>query len=270
MGDLIYRLLLFLNSSKSNDINHSIAITLLRNVSIIPNMSINKLSDLCYTSPAAITRFCHKLGYTNFIEFKENIKININNYNEDLMKTKAINYDINRTDLLDNMSNEIVNEVNAFKQSIDLKLVDHIIELIYSYKNVCIFGTQYSQLMAQNLQGRLASLSKIIYHANDVQEQEKLASSMDESSLAILISPTGRFTIYHERLWNAIENSSATLVVITENENPKYTNRSNYIVYLPKRETTCEYIQAHTYELNFLVEYIYLRYGVLYKNGALT
>lgn len=32
MGDLIYRLLLFLNSSKENDINYNIAITMLRNI----------------------------------------------------------------------------------------------------------------------------------------------------------------------------------------------------------------------------------------------
>lgn len=266
MGDLIYRLLLFLNSSKSNDINHSIAITLLRNVRIIPNMSINKLADLCYTSPAAITRFCHKLGYSSFIEFKENMKININNYNQSLIKPREINYDINREDLLNNMSKEIADEINSFKNTVDLKLIDSIIELIYSSKNVYIFGTQYSQLMAQNLQNNLARLSKLIYHANDVQEQEKLAAEMDDSSLAILISPTGRFTIYHERLWKKIEASSATLVVITEQENPKYTNRSNYIIYLPKREATTEYIRAHTHDLSFLIEYIYLRYGILYKN----
>ncbi|VYU12760.1 SIS domain-containing protein [Clostridium tertium] len=266
MGDLIYRLLLFLNSSKSNDINYSIAITMLRNVRIIPNMSINKLADLCYTSPAAITRFCHKLGYSSFIEFKENIKININSYNKGLMKPRAINYDVDRNDLLNNMSNEIIDEVESFKNSIDLKLVDSIIELIYSTKNVYIFGTQYSQLMAQNLQNHLASLSKLLYHATDVQEQEKLAAEMDESSLAILISPTGRFTIYHERLWKKIEASPATLVVITEQENPKYTKRSNYIIYLPKRESKSEYIKTHTYDLNFLIEYIYLRYGILYKN----
>ena len=69
MGDLIYRLLLFLNSSKENDINYNIAITMLRNIRSIPEMSINKLADICFTSPAAITRFCHKLGYSNLIEF---------------------------------------------------------------------------------------------------------------------------------------------------------------------------------------------------------
>lgn len=266
MGDLIYRLLLFLNSSKENDINYNIALTMLRNVRIISNMSINKLADLCYTSPAAITRFCHKLGYSNFIEFKENIKININSYNEGLMKPKSISYEISREDMINNMSLEIINEIETFKSFVDLKVVDRVVELIYTCDNVCIFGTQYSQLMAQDLQRKLANLSKIIYNANDVQEQERLASELDENSLAILISPSGRFTLYHERLWKKIESSSATVVVITENEHPYYTKRSDYIIYLPTKNDSNEYIQNHRYDLNYLIEYIYTRYGSMYKN----
>lgn len=266
MGDLIYRLLLFLNSSKENDINYNIAITMLRNVRSIPDMSINKLADLCFTSPAAITRFSHKLGYSNFIEFKENIKINIGYYNEGLMNPKAISYDLSREDILTNMSLEIINQIETFKSSVDLKVVDRVVELIFNSNNVCIFGTLFSQLMAQDLQRKLANLSKLIYHANDVQQQENLADGLDENSLAILISPTGRFTLYHERLWKKIESSPATVVVITEQHKTEYEKRSDYIIYLPPRNDSNEYVQNHRYDLSYLIEYIYTRYGNLYKN----
>ncbi|MGY5237641.1 MurR/RpiR family transcriptional regulator [Clostridium tertium] len=267
MGDLIYRLLLFLNSSKENDINYNIAITMLRNIRSIPNMSISKLADLCFTSPAAITRFCHKLGYSNFIEFKENIKINIGHYTKGLMKPKAMHYDLTREDILNNMSLEIINEIETFKSFIDLKVIDRVVELIFNSNNVCIFGTQFSQLMAQELQRKLVNISKLIYHANDVQEQERLADELDENSLAILISPTGRFTLYHERLWRKIEKSSATVVVITEQHKPEYMKRSDYIIYLPPRNDSNEYVQNHRYDLSYLLEYIYIRYGSMYKNS---
>ena len=76
MGDLIYRLLLFLNSSKDEDINYTIATTMLHNINHISNMQINKLADICYTSPAAISRFCRKLGYSNLSEFKKSALFN--------------------------------------------------------------------------------------------------------------------------------------------------------------------------------------------------
>ncbi|MDZ5010444.1 SIS domain-containing protein, partial [Clostridium perfringens] len=139
---------------------------------------------------------------------------------------------------------------------------------IFNSTNVCIFGTQFSQLMAQELQRKLVKLSKLIYHANDVQEQERLADELDENSLAILISPTGRFTLYHERLWKKIESSSSKVVIITEKEKPEYIRRSDYIIYLPPRNDSNEYVQNHRYDLSYLIEYIYVRYGSLYSSNS--
>ena len=42
------------------------------------------------------------------------------------------------------MAKEIYREIDSFKEKIDLKILDRVIELIYSSNNVCIFGTQYS------------------------------------------------------------------------------------------------------------------------------
>ena len=78
MGDLIYRLLLFLNDSREETLNYTIALTMIRNIREIPNMTINKLADMCYTSPAAISRFCRKLGYSSLSEFKKALSISIN------------------------------------------------------------------------------------------------------------------------------------------------------------------------------------------------
>lgn len=266
MGDIIYRLLLFLNSRKNEDLDYTIATTMLHNIKDIPNMSINKLADICYTSPAAITRFCRKLGYSNLSEFKQSTQFNINSYDLGLMRPKAINFSLAREDLLKNMYTEVYKEINSLIENIDFKIVDMVINLIFSSPNVSIFGTQYSQLMAQDLQRRLVNVGKIINHANDVQEQEKLAEDLTEGSLAILISPTGRFPIYHERLWKKIKESSAIVVIITGAKNDEYLKRGNYILSLPSSENSNLYIQPYRYSLCYLIEYLYIRYGSLYAN----
>lgn len=272
MGDLVYRLLLFLNSSKNEDINYTIATTILHNINHISDMNINKLATICYTSPAAISRFCRKLGYSNLSEFKKSALINRSIYGVgSTLHAKGMHLNISRENILDNMSQEIENEILSVKNSLDLKLVDSVIELIFSTPNVSIFGTQFSQSMAQELQRKLVIVGKLIYHAIDVQEQEKLAQSLTDNSLAILISPSGRFTLYHEKLWNKIKNSKATLVIITEDKpdqfiNIEYKNRANYIIHLPRKKEPSIYIDSHRYALTYLIEYIYLRYGSLYMN----
>ena len=40
---------------------YTICYQVLNNIEKIPNISINELADLCYTSPATISRFCKAL-----------------------------------------------------------------------------------------------------------------------------------------------------------------------------------------------------------------
>lgn len=264
MGDLIYRLLLFLNDSREESLNYTIASTMIHNIKDIPNMSINKLADICYTSPAAISRFCRKLGYSSLSEFKEYLSISLNNQNTIFSKPKGVKDNRNREEILATMFSEINNELLLTKEGLDLKVIDTVLELIYKYDNVCIFGTLFSQLMAQNLQIKLAGLGKLLNIATDVQAQEKLAENLNEKSLAILISPTGRFIIYHERLWNKIKSSNAKIVTITENKDNAYKNNSDYIIYLAESKYNNLYASSNNYSLQLLIEYMFARYADIY------
>ena len=162
------------------------------------------------------------------------------------------------------MHAEISKELLATKNSLDLKLVDRVLELIYSCDHICIFGTLFSQLMAQDLQTKFANLGKLIHIATDVQAQEKLAENLTPNSLAILISPSGRFIIYHKRLWDKIKNSNATIVSVTEDRDNKYKNTSDYIIYLAKSEYNNLYANENNHSLSLLIEYIFVRYADLY------
>ena len=67
------------------------------------------------------------------------------------MKAKEIFLNTSREYILNNMSSEIDQEILSIKNSLDLKIVDLVIEIIFSTPNVSIFGTQFSQLIAQEL-----------------------------------------------------------------------------------------------------------------------
>ena len=264
MGDLIYRLLLFLNDSREATLNYTIALTMIHNIKDIPNMTINKLADICYTSPAAISRFCRKLGYSSLSEFKEHLAVSLENHNKSYYKPKGLKENRSREEILSMITNEITTELSQINSSFDLKLIDIVIDLIYSKKHVCIFGTLFSQLMGQNLQIKFANLGKVIHIATDVQAQEQLAETLNQNSLAILLSPTGRFVLYHERLWEKIQNSESTIVTVTEARDNAYKDKSDYIIYLPESNYANLYIPNNNHSLMLLIEYIFIRYTDLY------
>lgn len=267
MGDLIYRLLLFLNDSRDETLNYTIALTMLHNIKDIPDMTINKLADLCYTSPAAISRFCRKLGYSSLSEFKKYLAISLNNHDKGLYRPKGLTVKREREEILSILNSEICEDISICKHNFDLKLIDRFVELIYSSNHICIFGTLFSQLMCQHLQTNFANLGKLLNIATDVQAQQKLAESLTPTSLAILISPTGRFVVYHDKLWSSIKDSNSKIVTITENRENGYKNDSDYIIYLPPSEYKNEYASNNNYSLMLLIDYIFIRYADLYTNN---
>lgn len=267
MGDLVYRLLLFLNSSKEDTINYTIATTMISNLKEIPNMNINKLADICYTSPAAISRFCRKLGYSNLAEFKKNISRSLNSFKLGFLKPKGLQCYTSREDILESMTNDVKSEIENVVSNMDLIQVDTLINLIHQKNRVVFFGTQFSQLISQDFQMSLATTGKISEVASDVLDQETLADSLNKDCLAILISPTGRFKIYHERLWNKIKNSEATVFIITENTGNDYKDRADHFLYYGSCNENYKFCSATKYSLTFLLEYVFTRYcHVYYKN----
>lgn len=264
MGDLIYRLLTFINRSKDDTINYTIATTMLSNLKEIPHMNINKLADICYTSPAAISRFCRKLGYSNLAEFKGNLSTSLVSYKNGFLKPKGLQSYSSREEILNSMLVDVKSEIDTCMSNIDLIEIDNLVNLIHQKNRVVFFGTQFSQLMAQDFQLSLATTSKISDVAIDVLDQEKLAESLTSDCLAILISPTGRFIHYHERLWNKIKESNATVFIITENTGNKYKDRADHILYYGSCNEDYAFCSATKYSLTFLLEYIFTRYCHLY------
>ena len=60
----------YVNGQYKKDTNYDIALALLTHYSVIPEKTINELSELCFVSPASISRFVKLIGFHSFQEFK--------------------------------------------------------------------------------------------------------------------------------------------------------------------------------------------------------
>ena len=75
--DMLYILMTYVNISTNQDMYYTIAHTVLTNLNKIPTIGINELADLCYTSPATISRFCKDINCKNFAAFKHELALAI-------------------------------------------------------------------------------------------------------------------------------------------------------------------------------------------------
>ena len=138
MGSITLRLLEYINDAPKKDINYEIALTLLNNFDKVKKMNITEISELCYVSPATISRFCRMIGFSNFSEFKtvSNIKFSLeNDYSRELLTT-------GREDIkaaFKNYTNSLMENMNYVLDNINYDDIDYIAKKIYETEKVAFF-----------------------------------------------------------------------------------------------------------------------------------
>ena len=81
MRSAYYQLINYLNTAKERDVFYYAASTILEHIDQIPNLSIGQVADLCFASPATISRLVRKLNFESFNEFKQEVIRSISDIN---------------------------------------------------------------------------------------------------------------------------------------------------------------------------------------------
>lgn len=267
MEDIIYRLLLLLNNSKENDIYHTIARTIVEDIKNIPQMNINKLAQDCYTTPSSVTNFCKKLGYSGFVEFKEYTEKVLNNYG--IKNSHKINQ-MSRENLAkpntDNLLDKVIKDISLANETIDYRMVDKLVDLIYSHKNIAMFGTHMSLALTNGIQTDFFLLGKYINIWSDAKEQFINARELDSSYLVIVLSPSGRFLIQAREIIHKLRENKVNMVFITGQQQDSHINENAVNIYMSRGKDSNKYYMTDRYALLYTLDYILLKYSEKYGN----
>ena len=83
MRSAFYNLINFINMTNVHDVYWGAAKKILQNIYQIPQSTITEVADMCYVSTATISRLCRKLNYESFADFKNDVTMNLNFFNQD-------------------------------------------------------------------------------------------------------------------------------------------------------------------------------------------
>ena len=266
VGEVIYRLLFFVNSNKEKDVYYTIAWTMLQNIKEVPRLNINQLADMCYTSTSTISRFIKKLGYESFGDFKEKVELVLGYYKRDISFHPDFGEksDIDPSSMVKNFYGVINNHLKETCNNLDIRKLDKLLELIYQHKKINFFGMQFSQYMSMEIQAKLLALGKFVTAFVDVKEQLKCAEESDEDSLAIILSIAGR--VGKTDLVNKIKESKSKLVVITQNPKVDFLEDADLVILFGNKNTDKEeFLLGGRYALLSIIDLMYYRYVFLYN-----
>lgn len=195
------------------------------NLEKIMYYSLTELSEICLVGEATILRFCRKLGFTGYQDFK-------------LAAAQELAY-VSQTSsektYVEKIKDNLTNVINDTYAVLDEEILEKIVDLINEKKEIIIFGVGHSGITAYDMQSRLLRIGKNVEVITDPHFQIMRACLTSSETVIIAISLSGSTIDIVDSVSKGKENG-ANVVAITNYTKSPLTKISDFVLLTSARE----------------------------------
>lgn len=214
-------LLLVASEENRGQTNQSIARYCLDHFEELLNMNITQLATACHVSAATITRFCHALGYDDFLHFKDECALDRQMRARSAYYTGSLfGYDKKAMTGpgLDASCLALGHDIRACLAGVDAEQMQALADAIRNAEDVLLLGMEYSGLVMLYLQRELAKRGKIIRVLQSTANLQNvtvgpgtliLMLSMNGCGLEVMVDAVQRLAEACGEFWLLTQNGDA-------------------------------------------------------------
>jgi DNA-binding MurR/RpiR family transcriptional regulator len=201
-----------------------VAEAIIADPTIVVDLTITDLAQLCGTSLSTVARFCQTLGYTGYREFRMEVASALSREAAERDRFGLADADINPDDSAADVVAKIAfHEVLAIEQTaqgLDVEVFDRVVDAIAGAAHVDLYGFGASGLTAQDLQQKLARIGISAFCSVDVHLALVSAALRRPGDVAIGISHSGLTSETIHALGVAREAGATTVAITNSPESP--------------------------------------------------
>lgn len=250
-----------------HDVYWGAAKKILQNIYQIPNSTITEVADMCYVSTATISRLCRKLNYDSFADFKNDVTINLNFFNQD---AKRLYFDhqlparetINEgKEIFKNHFQNVIHNLQDTYDSIQYEDLIFIIDKIHEARQICFAGNFFTQSVSMQLQIELSYLGKDCIAMYPLEQQREIFKSLGRQDVIIVTSIAGGFFKDHPDAMREITRTGAFVIVITQLDDFAYCDKIDMLLKVGNNHYSLIGKFSITYIFEVLEALYHLKYG---------
>ena len=201
-----------------------VAEAIIADPTIVVDLTITDLAQLCGTSLSTVARFCQTLGYTGYREFRMEVASALSREAAERDRFGLADADISPDDSAADVVAKIAfHEVLAIEQTaqgLDVEVFDRVVDAIAGATHVDLYGFGASGLTAQDLQQKLARIGISAFCSVDVHLALVSAALRRPGDVAIGISHSGLTSETIHALGVAREAGATTVAITNSPESP--------------------------------------------------
>ncbi|MDQ6716529.1 MAG: MurR/RpiR family transcriptional regulator [Actinomycetota bacterium] len=227
------------------------------------DMSITELAARAGTSPATVTRFCRLIGYAGYVPFRVGVAADAGRIRADetwrVDIGRAFGPDDTPDEVLRTLTGSHLVALQATSDSIVLADIVRVAQAVATRSRVDIYGIGGSAFMATEAEARFYRIGINAHAWGEVHDGLTSAALLDEDSIAIAISNTGRTRETIEMLVQAKSSGALTVALTSDPQSRLATVADIHIStmapdeYLRPDDLSAKHAQLFAIDLLYLV-----------------
>ncbi|MCD7839094.1 MAG: MurR/RpiR family transcriptional regulator [Erysipelotrichaceae bacterium] len=258
---VISMLLRYINGQYKKDMNYDIALGMLTHYYEIPHMTINDLAECCYTSNASISRFIRHLGFQSYSDFKDacehTLKISQTDYSVEA--SKATKEDIEP--IFGNYTKHVIDNIQFVYNNLDYQQLDRICQMVKESQDVYFLGLEFSTVLGEHFQNRLALMNKLVHIAISFEEQLEAAQNAKENAVVFIASIEGGYFYRNTEIIDILNEKHAQIIILTMNANNKLMRNAKEIILCSQSNSDTEGRISLLYIIELIIMYYYINFS---------
>lgn len=190
-----------------------IAKFVLKNPDKISELTIAQLASKCNTSEASVVRFCRRLGYKGYKDFK--IKVAADATLKQRKVQGVVNIEDNISTIVAKISKNNIHSIESTMDILNKEEIQKAVEAIINAKRIDIYGVGASSIVAQDALHKFTRINKSCTAYQDTHMQFASAANLTKEDVAIGISYSGQTMDTVDAL-NLAKGSGASTICITK------------------------------------------------------
>jgi DNA-binding MurR/RpiR family transcriptional regulator len=213
-------LLLIIKSSfpSMHRVERAIAKVILEQPRETLSMTVSQLAKAAGVADSSIVRFCKTFGFEGYIQMKLRLAVEISDPGDLIFE------DLKKNDNIQTICSKIfaanVYSLEETVKSLDMGLMDRAVNALCKAKRIFFFGVGSSASVAQDAYYRFMRIGLPAYAGTDPHISLISASMLDNNSVAVGISHTGRTKSTIRTLETAREKGAMVIVITSSMGSP--------------------------------------------------
>lgn len=204
------------------------------------DLTITELAERCHTSVASVMRFCRRLDYSGYSEFRLELASSVGREQVSLNRFGVSDSDIAPDDpaqvVVAKLAFHEARTIEATADAVDVTVLDAVATAVVAAPRVDVYGVASSGLAAADLQQKLFRIGLVSYHWSDIHLALASAAVLRPGSVAIGFSHSGLTVEIGEAL-AAARQAGATTVLVTNFTKTAIAQAADFVLATSASET---------------------------------